>query len=175
MPAPDELKELSRREPGLLAPTSQMRANRELEPPTADEGWASVERVEFERAQPAGAGRPGVFVAAAALDAPGWEHVLEEADPAAPHLVFDWRWDAQPDALAPEAARVAALVSGPVESALCPHGGGPPVCWCRPPLPGLPRAVARAHGVDPARSTLVGTSPAHRTLATTLGARLVGV
>jgi histidinol phosphatase-like enzyme len=66
-------------------------------------------------------------------------------------------------------------VSGVVEPAVCSHGGGPPVCWCRPPLPGLPLAFARAHGVDPARSVLVGTSPAHRTLATTLGARLVEV
>ena len=56
-----------------------------------------------------------------------------------------------------------------------PHRGGPPICWCRPPLPGLPLAFARAHGVDPARSTLIGTSPAHKTLATTLGARYVAV
>jgi histidinol phosphatase-like enzyme len=61
-----------------------------------------------------------------------------------------------------------------VERAVCPHGGGPPVCWCRPPLPGLPLAFSRAVGVDPARSTLVGTSTAHRTLATTLGARFLG-
>jgi D-glycero-D-manno-heptose 1,7-bisphosphate phosphatase len=57
-----------------------------------------------------------------------------------------------------------------VESALCPHAAGPPRCWCRPPLPGLLLAFARAHGVDPSRSTLLGASAAHRTLATTLGA-----
>ena len=73
------------------------------------------------------------------------------------------------------AARLSAEVSGPVEAALCPHGAGPPVCWCRPPLPGLPLAFARAHGVDPSRSILVGTGSAHRTLATTLGARYVPV
>ena len=43
------------------------------------------------------------------------------------------------------------------------------------PLPGLPLAFARAHGVDPARSTLVGNTPAHRTLATALAARYVVV
>jgi histidinol phosphatase-like enzyme len=57
---------------------------------------------------------------------------------------------------------------------VCTHPGGPPTCWCRPPLPGLPLAFARAHGIDPARSTLVGTSPAHRTLAARLGSRYVG-
>jgi histidinol phosphatase-like enzyme len=60
-----------------------------------------------------------------------------------------------------------------VASALCPHGAGPPACWCRPALPGLLLAFARAHDVDPARSTLIGTSTAHRTLAETLGARFV--
>jgi hypothetical protein len=53
------------------------------------------------------------------------------------------------------------------------HPAGPPTCWCWPPLPGLPLALARAHGVDPARSILVGRSPAHRTLAATLGAGYV--
>jgi histidinol phosphatase-like enzyme len=66
-------------------------------------------------------------------------------------------------------------VSGRVESALCPHAAGPPSCWCRPPLPGLPLAFARAHQVDPSRSILVGAGPAHRTLAATLGARYVDV
>ena len=63
----------------------------------------------------------------------------------------------------------------PVETALCPHGGGPPPCWCRPPLPGLVLAFAREHEVDPVASVLVGTSSAHRTLAGTLGAQFVVV
>jgi aryl-alcohol dehydrogenase-like predicted oxidoreductase len=163
LPGPEELKAHSR-EPGVLTPTSQMRALRELEPPEPEEGFAAIERRAFAREGLPG--RDGVFVAAAA-----WEAALEHGDSGAPHLVFDWAEDAT--ALDTAAARLAALVSGPVETALCPHGGGPPRCWCRPPLPGLPLAYARAHGVDPARSLLVGTSPAHRTLATALGARCV--
>ena len=77
------------------------------------------------------------------------------------------------DELAEAVGRLERLVTGPVDAAVCPHGGGPPVCWCRPPLPGLPLAFARAHGVDPARSTVLGTSPAHRTLAAALGADVV--
>jgi aryl-alcohol dehydrogenase-like predicted oxidoreductase len=165
LPSPDELRELARREPGVHTPTTQMRTFRELEPPSTDEGFAAVEQVPFERASHEG--RAGVFVAAAAV--PSWE----PTDSAAPHLLFDWNADGSMDALAEAAGRVSALVAGPVETALCPHGGGPPTCWCRPPLPGLPLAFARAHGVDPARSTLVGASPAHRTLATTLGAGYV--
>jgi hypothetical protein len=157
------------------APTSQMRALRELEPPSTDEGFVGVEQVPFARTPPARRGRVGIFVAAAALKEPGWEHALEQGDRRAAHLVFDWSPDGAPDALAAVAAVLSDKVSGPVESALCPHGGGPPSCWCRPPLPGLPLAFARAHGVDPSRSILVGTGPAHRTLATTLGARYVPV
>jgi histidinol phosphatase-like enzyme len=73
------------------------------------------------------------------------------------------------------AERLSAVVRGPVEAVLCPHGAGPPRCWCRPPLPGLPLAFAHHHNVDPARSTLIGTSTAHRTLAVTLGARHLSV
>ena len=149
LPTPEELKAAARREAGVHAPTSQMRAVRELEPPSTDEGFARVERVPFERAPREG--RAGVFVAASALS--GWRG---EAD--GPRLVFEWRPGADTD-----------------HAGICPHPGGPPICWCRPPLPGLPLAFAREHGVDPGRSVLVGTSAAHRTLATTLGARYVSV
>jgi aryl-alcohol dehydrogenase-like predicted oxidoreductase len=170
LPDPDELRDAARREPGVHAPTSQMRALRELEPPSNDEGFAVVERTPFTRGVSSHS-RSGVFVAAAALTRPGWKEALAQADPTAPHLVFDWR----AGDVADEVAQVAAEVSGLVAGAVCPHGGGPPKCWCRPPLPGLPLAFARAHGVDPARSTLIGTSATHRTLATTLGARYVGL
>ena len=167
LPGPADLRALAKREQGVLAPTSQMRAVRELEPPSVDEGFVAVERLEFTRATQR-EGREGVFVAASAVRESGWTAAGD-----APHLVFDWLPDGSADALAAEVERVAAHVTGVVEAALCPHPGGPPTCWCRPPLPGLILAFARAHDVDWSRSTLVGTSSAHRTLATTLGARFV--
>jgi aryl-alcohol dehydrogenase-like predicted oxidoreductase len=170
LPTPEELRQLARKEPGLHLPTTQMRAVRELEPPSTDEGLAEVEQVPFVRAPSDTGGRAGVFVAAAALAKSDWEHSLEQLDRTAPWLLFDWNPDGSSSALAAAAARLSAEVSGPVESALCPHAAGPPRCWCRPPLPGLLLAFARAHGVDPSRSTLLGASAAHRTLATTLGA-----
>ncbi len=171
MPTPEELREAARREQGLLAPTSQMRALRALEPPAPDEGWTAVERVEFER-EP-GSGEAGVLVAAPALAEPGWREALRREQREAPHLVFDWLPGATAEALAPAADELASEVTGPVEAAVCPHPGGPPSCWCRPPLCGLPLAFAHAHGLDPARSLLIGCRPAHRTLAATLGARYV--
>ena len=95
---------------------------------------------------------------------------LRSGAPDAPHLVFDWRPDAAADVLDSDVARVEAIVSGTVTGAICPHPGGAPVCWCRPPLPGLVLAFARTCGIDPSQSLLVGATPAHRTLATTLGA-----
>jgi aryl-alcohol dehydrogenase-like predicted oxidoreductase len=175
LPAPDDLRALARRHAGVLAPTSQMRTVRELEPPSTSEGFAGVETIAFARAPRPGATRAGVFVAAAALERPHWEDAVRAADGPAPHLLFHWSPDAARDALAPASSRLAAEVSGRVEQAVCPHPGGPPICWCRPPLPGLPLAFARAHDVDPAHSILIGTGPAHRNLATALGARYVAV
>jgi hypothetical protein len=148
-----------------------MRALRELEPPSTDEGFAGVEHVPFARAP--SSGRAGVLVAARALAEPGWERSIGDSE--APHLVYDWNPDDDRAALDAAAARLAAEVSGPVQTALCPHPAGPPTCWCRPPLPGLPLAFAREHGIDLSHSVLVGSAPAHRTLATTLGARYVPV
>jgi hypothetical protein len=165
VPTPAQLKVVAHTEPGLLTPTQQMRAFRELEPPGDDEGFVSVERVPFTR-EPRG-GRSGVFVAAAATQA----LPLRDIDIEAPHLVFDWRPGGAASDLDDAVAAVVRAVTGAVEGAVCPHPGGPPSCWCRPPLPGLPLAFARRHGVDPAQSVVVGASPAHRTLANALGAR----
>jgi aryl-alcohol dehydrogenase-like predicted oxidoreductase/predicted kinase len=175
LPAPDELRGLARREPGVLAPTRQMRALRELEPPSLDEGFAAVEVLAFERDPAPGDVRAGVFIAAAALDRPGWEQAIAHGDPSAPHLVFDWRPGGEPEELERAVALLGGAIAGPVEGGLCPHGAGPPICWCRPPLPGLPLAFAHAHGVGTMRSILIGTSTAHRTLAGALGARYVGL
>jgi hypothetical protein len=154
LPSPEELRREARTTPGLHTPTSQMRAARELEEPEEDEGFERIERIAFERIERHGA--PGVFVAAPALDSVGWR---AEVPVDAPQLVFDWR---------PGDA-------GPHEHAVCTHPGGPPVCWCRPPLPGLLLDFARRHGVSPENSFVVGVSSAHRTLAKTLGARFVPV
>ena len=170
LPTPEEMRQIGRREPGLLMPTSQMRALRELEPPSVDEGFAGVEVVRFERVNHAGRPRRAVIIAAPALRSrEGWEHVPAGSD--APHLIFDWSPGGSADALAPLIARMAARVSGPLAAAVCPHPGGPPSCWCRPPLPGLPLAFAHKHQADPA--LLIGTTPTHRTLAATVGADFV--
>ena len=173
LPSPEELRAASRKEPWLLSSTAQMRTVRELEPPTADEGWDVLTRIPFERDHPAQPGEAGVFVAAAATVTDGWATVARNANPAAPHLLFDWRPDGDVADLTPVVDRLRSTVDGPVEAALCPHPAGPPVCWCRPPLPGLLLAFAHANALDLGNCTLIGTSTTHHRLATTLGASYV--
>jgi hypothetical protein len=175
LPDPKELEQAARTKPGLLTPTQQMRAFRELEPPANDEGFVAVEHVPFARLPMDERLRAGVFVAAPVLGGKQWEQALADVDPDAPHLVFDWKPGATHADLDSAVEAVAEVLAGPVEGAICPHPGGPPICWCRPPLPGLMLAFARRHAVDPARSIVVGASPAHRTLAGTLGARYVSM
>jgi hypothetical protein len=152
-----------------------MRALRELEPPSPDEGFDRVETLSFARVATSDRSRAGVFVAAPAMLRPGWQTAVGEGAPGAPHLLFDWRPGGSPDDLDSAVTQLSASVTGVVAAAVCTHGGGPPSCWCRPPLPGLPLAFARSQGVDPSRSVLIGTAAAHRTLATALGARYVPV
>jgi aryl-alcohol dehydrogenase-like predicted oxidoreductase/predicted kinase len=180
LPDPEQLHQLARREPGILTPTRQMRAFRDLEPPSTDEGFVSVERIRFERAPRATHPlatdlQGGIFVAAAALTLPGGEDAVAVQPGDVPILVYEWRPGETVDVLDADVKRLSARVAGSVVGAICPHPGGAPVCWCRPPLPGLLLAFARREGIDPSRSALVGTGPAHRTLATTFGARYVQV
>jgi predicted kinase len=174
LPTPEQIRAAARREPWLMLPTSQMRALRELEPPAMDEGFTVVERVAFKRDQPEGR-RPAVFIGAAAASRAEFDQALADADPAAPHLLFDWLPDGDLVPLDLARARIAKAITGPIEAVSCAHPGGPPTCWCRPPLPGLLIAFAGAYDVDPARSTLIGCSRAHHTLASTLGARYIEV
>jgi len=51
----------------------------------------------------------------------------------------------------------------------CPHGGGPPVCWCRKPLPGLGVVLIQRHRLDPSRCIYVGNGPQDPGFARRLG------
>ena len=142
LPTPEQVRAASRAEPWLMLPTSQMRALRELEPPSADEGFASIETVPFSRVWSAG-GRPGVFVGAAAAARGGFERALAAADPAAPHLLYDWNPGGDVRSLEAELARVAGAVTGAVQAAVCPHAGGPSHVLVSPAAAG-PAAGVRA-------------------------------
>lgn len=173
LPSPDELRSLSRTEAGVHTPTSQMRTVRELEIPSTDEGFTAVARQPFVRTARPDLTQGAVFVAADVMREPGWESAIEIANPQAPHLVFQWCPEDGVEEVEQAAAQLSKVVDGPVEIGICPHGGGPPICWCRPPLPGLALAFAQPRKIDLTRSVFVGTTSVHRRLATILGARFI--
>ena len=65
----------------------------------------------------------------------------------------------------------AEVLGGDIDVACCPHDAGPPVCWCRKPIPGSVLEFATRRGVSLARSIVVGASAADRTMAERIGAR----
>jgi aryl-alcohol dehydrogenase-like predicted oxidoreductase len=175
------------RAPIVITPSAQFRMLRELVPPSLDEGFAECDVVRFERAPRPGATAAGAVVAldAVADDAAGDLRPRDDAalllarlPEGAPCLLLAWR----PGADAAWRERAAAVAkdlaerSGRgVELGVCAHAEGPPVCWCRPPLPGLWLAFAERRSLDPRKSVLVGTGAAHATMARALGLALTDV
>ena len=46
-----------------------------------------------------------------------------------------------------------------IETVDCPHAAGPPICWCRKPLPGLGVLCVQRHRLDPGQCLYVGGGP----------------
>ncbi len=172
VPLPEELRVLSKKDPHAFGPTAQLRARRELEPPSGDEGFSTIEHVPFERLPrpwEKGAGLVVELRAWLALSA-GDATALRAASATDLVLVFAWEEGASAEEVAARVQGAAARTSfDVVDVAVCTHGGGPPTCWCRPPLPGLIVPWLRNHEIAPSRSTLLGSHASHLAMAKALG------
>jgi aryl-alcohol dehydrogenase-like predicted oxidoreductase len=173
--APEEIAALARVDPAALAPHALARMARELEPPGPDEGFARIEVVPFVRDGDA-VGRSGIIIA---LDALGGidQGLLAQFPADTPCLLFGWRPGATDDSLASNGSidAIREARAGLLEIAICPHPAGPPICWCRPPLPALLLAFAHRHAVNLVASTLFGRSPTDRRMARVLGMSFVEI
>ncbi|NUO51757.1 MAG: AAA family ATPase [Polyangiaceae bacterium] len=174
LPSPEKLRALSKKDPQAFLPTVQLRARRELEPPSEDEGFAAIERLAFERRARPWEEHPGLVVELKTWLALSTDAATRLRDELGPHrtLVFAWKESGTVEeaiALARDAAATSVL--GNPDVALCPHQGGPPSCWCRPPLPGLVVPWLREHAIDPRRSSLIGSHGSHQAMARALGFR----
>ncbi|MDX2009040.1 MAG: aldo/keto reductase [Myxococcaceae bacterium] len=148
---PEELK--AQRDNTGLTPVAHFRTLRELELPTKEEGFDVLETRPFVR-EPS-EGRAGRFVAL---------EVAQQVEPSeVPTFVVAWA-ETGADAVRAAASRLGA------QALICPHGGGPPVCWCRPPLPGLLLEACHRHGLSPQRCEVIGVTETHQMLAATVGA-----
>jgi aryl-alcohol dehydrogenase-like predicted oxidoreductase/adenylate kinase family enzyme len=179
---PEEMIDIARDDPAAMAPRVLSRMIRDLEPPTLDEGFADIEVVPFVRDHAAG-GHAAVAMAVDALEAARaagrteveMNRLLADVPRAAPCLLYAWKVDASSVSLAAIDA-LTSMIRGTgrcVEVAICRHPAGPPICWCRPPLPGMFLAFAHRHQAELRASTLLGASPTDRRLARVLGMSFV--
>lgn len=164
---PAELKKGD--DPSRIHPRVVFRGARAVELPEGDEGFTWLERVPFERSEVAAGARPARFIAAElAFDERGALRSLPRSD--VPTLIFGWNPQLSVDAQM-QLAEVAKPLGPFVEVRFCRHPAGPPVCWCRPPLPGLLVEFAWRHGLELRLSTLIGWGAALPHLSEVIGAR----
>ena len=180
---PDEIRQMSQRDPGVFAPGVLFRYQRELEPPDASEGFAEIEPVPFVRqADPAWSNRAVIVRADGVLRRSRAGHrTPRSADdldvPAEAAAVLSrfsqdgfqiialgWRPEIGEGTMTTEtAAAIDALMAGrlgvSIETLDCPHPAGPPICWCRKPLPGLGILCVHRHRLDPGQCLYVGGGP----------------
>jgi aryl-alcohol dehydrogenase-like predicted oxidoreductase len=162
---------------GNVGPGAQFRYRREAEPPRADEGFDAIDEVAFTP-RPRTGGRAALLVE---LDAMVWHGRPTSPDRvqlrdgarealtawSRTHAIAGTSWmpGVSADAFAGLVSKLGELVGVPIVAAHCAHPAGPPVCWCRKPLPGLALWLAHAHGLDLARSLCVGGGPADKGFA----------
>ena len=165
------------RDPGVFGPGVLFRYLRELEPPQLDEGFAALEVRRFVRtSDPARTARAVIlWCADAILDGHG--ALLQR------YAREDWRlirlsWNPEIAAGSITAAdadaalaRSADRLGVAMDVRCCPHPAGPPICWCRKPLPGLGVVMIHAHGLDASRCIYVGEGPQDPGFARRLGFR----
>ncbi len=184
LPSPDELRAQGKTDHRYFGPDAQFRYERTFEPPVMDEGFSHIEQRAFvRRVQPeftrkalmleyddvlctSAGGAPAVRdvddvrlsterrAVLAHYAAQGW--VL---------CALAWRPDADPLQLHSMFEKTRELLGLEIDIAYCPHPAGPPVCWCRKPLPGLVLEFAQTHRLALGQSIMVGRAPADRTLA----------
>jgi aryl-alcohol dehydrogenase-like predicted oxidoreductase/histidinol phosphatase-like enzyme/predicted kinase len=190
---PEEMQAMRKRDIAAFGPTVQFRYQRELEPPDESEGFSAIERVPFERRHnPEHVNRAlivwcdGVLQRSRSgqrtpLSPDDVDVFADRADALRRYQADGWRllgmsW--QPEVadkvLAPADvdrifARTQELLGVSIEIEYCPHGAGPPTCWCRKPLPGLGVAFVERHKLDPSTCIYVGAGPQDPLFARRMG------
>ena len=177
LPGPEEIRERGKTDPRFFGPDAQFRYERTVEPPILDEGFVTVERRDFTRLL---APNDGPRVIAFDLDdltgvPSATRRPTLEQHRADGWLLFAHAWrpktvrgSASLVAVAAEVVRLGQEL-GLDHTAMCPHDAGPPVCWCRKPIPGSLLEFAVRRGVTLEESIAVGRSAADRTMAERLG------
>lgn len=175
LPSPEEIRAHAAEDPRYLSPDAQFRYERTLEPPHAGEGFERVDAVAFtarDDVRPVGTARALILdiddllnsavdrrAKLATFHADGWivfAHAWRPAVSRGTTTLID---------VERAFAQLREQLGIDLEVACCVHDAGPPVCWCRKPLPGPLVDFARRRGVSLRDSLIVGSSTADRTMA----------
>jgi aryl-alcohol dehydrogenase-like predicted oxidoreductase len=171
---PEEMKQVVKRDISAFAPSVQFRHQRELEPPDPIEGFSRIDVVPFERRHdPAMTNKAVIVWVDESIVGRG--PVLRRYHDAG-WLLLGIAWCPQVADQTMTAEQVEAWfvsirnqLGMPIEVLYCPHGAGPPKCWCRKPLPGLGVVLITRHRLDPAQCIYVGAGPQDPAFARRLG------
>ena len=195
LPTPEEIKELGRTDPSMLPPRVLFEHRRTLEPPVLGEGFSRIDVQSFRRQDRQANKRRALIVeydgvlrrsrsgARSPVSPEDVEVVPGRGDAlrrlaAEGFLLLGLSWQPEIADGSLSAAlvdrchrRTNELLGVEIEPSYCPHGPGPPVSWCRRPLPGLGAALIAKHQLDPAQCIFVGSTAADRAFADRLGFR----
>ena len=190
---PDEMRKTVKRDVSAFPPGVQFRHQRELEPPDPSEGFSRIETMSFERTRDASMTGKALIVwcddvLLRSRSGGRSPSSLEDVEVLAERgamlrryeqegwrlLGLSWRPEIADRTLTQEQAdagfgRMQELLGASIEVLYCPHGGGPPVCWCRKPLPGLGVVFIQQYRLDPSRCIYVGAGPQDPGFARRLG------
>ena len=190
---PDEMRNAGKRDASAFGPSVLFKYQREIEPPDTAEGFARIDALPFvRRHDPSATNRAviiwcdGVLTRSRAGDrTPGTPEDLEVIEGRAEVLR---RWDNdgwyvlglswQPEIAAKARtheqvfdtfARMREVLGVEMDVEYCAHEGGPPICWCRKPLPGLGVVFMQRYRLDPRQCIYVGDGPQDVAFARRLG------
>jgi aryl-alcohol dehydrogenase-like predicted oxidoreductase len=186
---PDEMRDAVKHDVSAFGPGVPFRYQRELEPPSADEGFAGIDAVPFVRDRRSAFTNRAIVVwcdgvlgrlrMTAAQQRP--DVFGDRGDVLRRYAAEGWRilgLDWQP-ALADDSVAVDQVDAAyrelrdrldvDLDVLYCPHAAGPPVCWCRKPLPGLGVAFIEKHRLDAPQCIYVGAGAQDPGFARRLG------
>jgi aryl-alcohol dehydrogenase-like predicted oxidoreductase/histidinol phosphatase-like enzyme len=190
---PEEMRAIAKRDVTTFGPSVQFRYQRDLEPPHAAEGFSQIDVVAFERTHDASHVRRAVLFwcdgvlrrsrsgRRTPLSADDVEIIAGRGSTLRRYQDEGWlllglSWHPEiadgtmtGDQVHAGFARMQELLEATIEVEYCPHAAGPPVCWCRKPLPGLGVVFIERHGLDPTQCVYVGAGPQDPGFARRLG------
>ncbi|MCO4746105.1 MAG: aldo/keto reductase [Proteobacteria bacterium] len=186
MLGPEGISEAGKQWANTFGPSALLRYRRTFEEPRVEEGFAELVPIAFER-RPSPVQSGGLFVFSDVI----WEsrsgakrpknaedlvlHAVRIAALAAderPVVVLHRDGDRTEEQVSAMFAKLREQLPD-VYTAWCGHPSGPPVCWCRPPYPGLLVQGALEVGVNLPQSTLLGGGRSGPRLVETLGMELL--